>query len=924
MSRQQPKSISNNTSKNQKQVSSLQDGGVRSPKINVNKKEKSGITLSSEFQLNVPSLTYFEKKLHDGIYSGGSSSVFTFGSNEMGQLGKEVEVNSPFSFNPILINSLSPYRIISISAGDGHSVCVSKDGVVFAWGASACGQLGLDDNESMPRDAEGYPFQPIPIPVKLMAGIKIKEVACGDAHTLAMTTEGKVFSWGGAGCGQLGHPNIHEMPKDADNCPYQPYPKIIETLKPLTMIHIACGKAHSLSIDSTGSLYTWGAGACGQLGVEDIHNLPVDDDGYPYQPVPKYLKSLKGQNITLGVCGDVHTLVLNDKGEVYSFGGGSFGQLGLGPINKMPLDSDRYPYMPIPTKVEILNDMNIVNIACGDSHSMAVDNEGRLYTWGAAACGQLGLDSLVSMPKDGEGNPYQPEPKVVPFFENFKVLSVSCGEAHTLVLCEGGIVYSFGGSSCGQLGYPEIKENKIGKSLPKSLQSRVSEVFNLKYEKPRLITSLLGKNVTKMACGGVHNLLLCENQTSMINNLYLMLKNETFTDLELVLRYGETTKISIKCHKYVLISKSNYFYNIIYGNVNKSHNEKEISSSKNYDAPSLNKIFIYGNYNTIQFKTIFEYIYLDDMSFLNSIELNSTNNSNSINNSNNSSAYLDILVDYLKLAKLFELKILQNEIEIKIKSTLSRYNEALSSVNSSINVFNCNSSNSVSNCSYNINTSNLQFENNFSVSLNDAEIHREETDSIQNQFKGLFFLPNGNALLMLNEEMIENVLKTSLILNFNKGDKEISNREKECLTSSNAVVKSSMLLQSMQSHPQSLQSQTQKKNETMSQAGILKLPKSNTNIVVPKRINQILFTPVEKDLDVSKLNLDHDVDESLLDFAENKGGNALNKTISNFGITTKQLFENLMSIGDFDIYDVLVKFNLIDQDIDINLGGTIC
>jgi alpha-tubulin suppressor-like RCC1 family protein len=53
----------------------------------------------------------------------------------------------------------------------------------------------------------------------------------------------------------------------------------------------------------------------------------VDDDGYFFQPVPKVLKLLKGKNIINGVCGDVHTLVLTDKGEIFSFGGGSFGQL---------------------------------------------------------------------------------------------------------------------------------------------------------------------------------------------------------------------------------------------------------------------------------------------------------------------------------------------------------------------------------------------------------------------------------------------------------------------------------------------------------------------------------------------------------------------------------------------------------------------
>ena len=79
------------------------------------------------------------------------------------------------------------------------------------------------------------------------------------------------------------------MPKDADGCPYQPYPRIIETLKSLYLNNIACGKAHSIGIESTGCLYSWGAGACGQLGVEgnlillnhlDLYTLPYKYNFY--------------------------------------------------------------------------------------------------------------------------------------------------------------------------------------------------------------------------------------------------------------------------------------------------------------------------------------------------------------------------------------------------------------------------------------------------------------------------------------------------------------------------------------------------------------------------------------------------------------------------------------------------------------------
>jgi alpha-tubulin suppressor-like RCC1 family protein len=214
--------------------------------------------------------TYFDILYND--FNLTTHNLYTFGSNEMGQLGYKIEnkENPIYSSTPFLINQLMGMHIVAMSAGDGHSVCVTKNGLVYTWGASACGQLGLDGDEKMPRDSEGYPYQPIPIPVKLISDIRVKDIACGDAHTLALTIDGRLYSWGGAGCGQLGHPNINNMSRDADNCPYQPYPRIIESLKNNVMLNIACGKAHSLSIDNEGCLYTWGAGACGQLGVDGI------------------------------------------------------------------------------------------------------------------------------------------------------------------------------------------------------------------------------------------------------------------------------------------------------------------------------------------------------------------------------------------------------------------------------------------------------------------------------------------------------------------------------------------------------------------------------------------------------------------------------------------------------------------------------
>mmetsp|Transcript_25606 Transcript_25606/g.29415 ORF Transcript_25606/g.29415 Transcript_25606/m.29415 type:complete len:95 (+) Transcript_25606:454-738(+) len=93
--------------------------------------------------------------------------------------------------------------------------------------------------KDLPTDIEGYPYQPTPRIVELLSDAKIIQISCGDAHTVALSSDGKLYSWGGGGCGQLGHPDTQSMPKDEDGCPYQPRPKLISALKTMEVKQIA-------------------------------------------------------------------------------------------------------------------------------------------------------------------------------------------------------------------------------------------------------------------------------------------------------------------------------------------------------------------------------------------------------------------------------------------------------------------------------------------------------------------------------------------------------------------------------------------------------------------------------------------------------------------------------------------------------------
>jgi alpha-tubulin suppressor-like RCC1 family protein len=490
--------------------------------------------------------------------------VYTWGSGEMGQLGlSPIEITKlakdsdgfPFQSIPASVKTLNLLKIVQVAGGDGHSLAVTNNGKVYAWGASACGQLGLSKIEEMPKDSEGYPYHPEPRLIESLGDLVIIMVACGDAHSAALTSDGLVLTWGGGGCGQLGHPDTTLMPKDEDGCPFQPEPRVVESLN-VSVRHICCGKAHTVAVTEEGLLYTWGAGACGQLGHPDTSVFPFDEDGYPYHPTPKLVAALKYVKLTMAACGDVHTLVLSEDGAIYCFGGGSFGQLGLGVIKNLPVDVDDCPFMPVPKQIENLRKLKIVYIGCGDSHSVALTYSGEVYIWGAAACGQLGLEELDFLPRDADDSPYQPFPSLVAKLKGKVIVSVACGEAHTLVLTNAGIVYSFGASNCGQLGIPsQPPDNKV--RIPRHQRESEHKILSCQ-PVPKLISSLLSKKVYSIACGGVHNIIVTDSPPKSITmDLYKYYKQPQFTDFTFIVKHN-TRDEALQCHKVVIASRSQY------------------------------------------------------------------------------------------------------------------------------------------------------------------------------------------------------------------------------------------------------------------------------------------------------------------------------------------------------------------------------
>ncbi|CAN1241123.1 Ultraviolet-B receptor UVR8 [Linum perenne] len=121
-------------------------------------------------------------------------TLWAWGNNEYGQLG--TGDTQPRS-QPILVKGLSGLNLVDIAAGGWHSTTLTQDGEVYGWGRGEHGRLGFGDNDKSSKM--------VPQKVNLLTGEDIVQVSCGGTHSVALTRDGRIFSFGRGDHGRLGN-----------------------------------------------------------------------------------------------------------------------------------------------------------------------------------------------------------------------------------------------------------------------------------------------------------------------------------------------------------------------------------------------------------------------------------------------------------------------------------------------------------------------------------------------------------------------------------------------------------------------------------------------------------------------------------------------------------------------------------------------
>ena len=366
---------------------------------------------------------------------------------------------------------LKSKKIMQTVNGNGYSLALSADGTVYTWGRNEYGQLGNGVTATN---------SPVPVAVKTagtpMEGKTIVQISAKVWYALALASDGTVYSWGFNSWGQLGNGTSGT----ANNASAPVAVKTAGTpMEGKTIVQVAAGATHSLALATDGTIYAWGKNEYGQLGNDSTTNSPV----------PVAVKTagtpMDGKTIIQIHAGYEHSLALASDGTVYAWGRNNSGQLGKNDA------TDTHIPAAVQTLGTPMAGKVIVQLAAGNSQSMALASDGTVYTWGWNQYGQLGngttTNSRIPVAVVTTGTPLAGK----------TISQIAAGNAHALAMTDDGAIYSWGWNQYGQLG----NNSTINSSLPVIVKTTG--------------TPLAGKMITQIASGGSPNSLVLANDGTM-------------------------------------------------------------------------------------------------------------------------------------------------------------------------------------------------------------------------------------------------------------------------------------------------------------------------------------------------------------------------------------------------------------------------
>ncbi|KAF4527744.1 hypothetical protein B566_EDAN014954 [Ephemera danica] len=476
---------------------------------------------------------------------------------------------------PQIVNFFPTLRIevLSVACGKNHSLALTSNGV-YAWGSSQFGQLGVGKTGQSPH----------PRLVEKLTEERVVSISAGQYHSLALTEEGRVFSWGWGVHGQLGHGSIED----------EIYPRLIQGLYDKTVTQIAGAHGHSTVLTSCGEVWAFGSGVFGQLGTSLVNKKSI--------PIPVNLP----ENIRLIASSYFHNLAVGESNSMYTWGS-SYQVLrlqaqaqkraraihdshmfkapqtivranntgnkdvlspdipspitperglpgapptspsasqpmpvsveaiaspvveippvvpnGVGPPGMRSIDPAQLQSIEesigqqalfAPVKVDTSQVMGkIVQMWCGYHHSCLITEGGTLHTWGRSLDGQLGNGARKEVPI----------PIPLQSLADRQITHAACGADFTLALEKSGTVFIWGSNSLGQLGTVPQDDGKAleGKYVKFKTTKRIIKLPHGKQNSCDLPCELSGLPSASIPFSALNNNITSNMGLPKVNSMY--------------------------------------------------------------------------------------------------------------------------------------------------------------------------------------------------------------------------------------------------------------------------------------------------------------------------------------------------------------------------------------------------------------------
>lgn len=290
--------------------------------------------------------------------------VSSWGTGYFGQLGHGDDSSWD---NPRMISTLEPSytgsKVIQVVCGGSHSGALTERGQVFMWGLNRNGQCGVSSK------ADSV-LEPKPVDMSGLEGRQATSVVCGRNHSAMLTTEGRVYSWGAASFGRLGHVDAKKK---------QVVPLEVPHFRTIPVHSLSAGDFHMLALGHDCSVYSWGYGAEGQCGHGNTFHLRT----------PRRIDFFDALGVVRLSCGASWSMAITKSGDLYGWGYNDGGWIGLQPKKVLPFVEPEPQHNPeawadsghcqsfdsrhnvlSPKRVKLLSNRCVEKVRCGSGHSV--------------------------------------------------------------------------------------------------------------------------------------------------------------------------------------------------------------------------------------------------------------------------------------------------------------------------------------------------------------------------------------------------------------------------------------------------------------------------------------------------------------------------------------------------------------------------